>query len=117
MLIVTQHKPATATKPSRVVAQFLDRGGEPWTRVRVDVPWDFDRRVPGQVNHERARDKLLKHPVVSAAMLKERLLDYEVAAVDQTWGTGAKYFWAIFDANLVCQRAPTVATITGVYYP
>ncbi len=117
MLIITTYHPSSATKPSRVVAQFVDRGGERWTRVRVEVPWDFDLHVSGQVNHERARDKLLKHPLVAAAMLKERMLDQEVVQVDYTMGPKAKYFWAIFDANFVCQRAPTVATITGVYYP
>ncbi len=117
MLIITTCKAYTATKPTRAVAQFTDRGGERWTRVRVEVPWDFDRHVSGRVNHERARDKLLKHPLVAAAMLKERMLDQEVVQVDYTMGPKAKYFWGIFDANFVCQRAPTVATITGVCYP
>jgi hypothetical protein len=117
MLIVTTYHSGSANKPTRAVAQFVDRGGERWTRVRVEVPWDFGIRVSGQNNHERARDLLLKHPLVAAAMLKERMLDQEVALVDQTLGPNAKYYWAIFDANFVCQRAPTVSTITGVMYP
>lgn len=116
MLIITQYNPATATKKSRVSAVFADRGGERWTRVRVEAPFDKTGR-PGIESHTRAMETLLKHPLVAAAMLKERMLDQEVVQVDYTLGPKAKYFWAVFDANFVCQRAPTVSTITGAMYP